>query len=98
MPQHPSSSSKSYEMLCMIDQRMKQLNSCSIIVHPSLFFQFHQTHGENLRISFDKPDKIVNDKIVKITLPRVKSVPTNYNKISNIGYFKYPKEIAYKST
>ena len=31
------------------------------------------------------PVKIINDKIVKIRLPRVKSVPTNYNKISYDG-------------
>lgn len=46
--------------------------------------------------SMDMPVKIVNDNIVKIRMPRMKTVPTNYNKISNIGYIKYPKGIAYK--
>ena len=56
-----------------------------------------RVHLKKLNISYDDmPVKIVNDKIVKIRMPRVKSVPTNYKKISNIGYIKYPKGIAYK--
>lgn len=62
----------------------KQIRPCSVQL-------------KRLMISYDDmPVKIVNDKTVKIGMPRMKSVATNYNKISNIGYIKYPKGIAYK--
>ncbi|CAO1406551.1 unnamed protein product [Diamesa serratosioi] len=44
----------------------------------------------------DMPVIIVNDKIVKIRKPRMKTVATSYNKITNIGFIEYPKGIAYK--
>ena len=46
--------------------------------------------------NYDMPVRIVNDKIVKIRMPRTKNVSTNYKKITNIGFIEYPQGIAYK--